>query len=377
MHICVVTSAHPRYDVRIFHKEILSLAKKYEVTLLVADGKADEIYAHHELCNEINILSVRHPKGRINRMLFVPKNILRKIASISPDIVHIHDPELLLIAKEIVHMGYKVVYDAHEDLPKQIMNKKWIPSIMRGHCAKIADNYEKKVSANINGIIAATPIIKNKFLKYNLNTVDILNYPVIDLISSGYNSYDSYMSRRYDLCYVGSISEARGIIPLIESLSIYGLTLQLAGPFSDSSIARKVKKMTNFKNLVHYHGVIPHSQAQELVSQSRVGMLTLFPIASYKESLPIKLFEYMLYNLPCVASDFPMWRDIIGKHECGLLVNPKSPQEIAAAAIRLVNNTKLSYEMGYNGYNAVLNEYNWAKQEAKLFEFYEQLFKNS
>lgn len=367
IHICIVTSAHPRYDVRIFYKELLSLAKKYTVTLLVADGKADEMY------DDINILSVRRPKGRIRRILFTPADIINKIRVIAPDVVHFHDPELLLIANAVSKLGCKVVYDAHEDLPKQILSKKWIPKILRKRCAHIAQNYEAKIVGNISGVITATPIIKNRMLKYNLNTADIHNYPVIDLLSTSYNTYEEYNSRRYDLCYVGSISEVRGIIPLIESLSISGLTLQLAGSFSDARIAKKVKKMSNFKHLVHYHGVLPHAQAQQLVSQSKVGVLTLLPTVSYKESLPIKLFEYMLYNLPCIASEFPLWRDIIDKHDCGIMINPKSPQEIAAASIRLINNSQMAYQMGYNGYNAVISEYNWSVQELKLFGFYEQL----
>jgi len=39
-----LTSAHPRYDTRIFIKECSSLAKieNYEVSLIVADNKGDE-----------------------------------------------------------------------------------------------------------------------------------------------------------------------------------------------------------------------------------------------------------------------------------------------------------------------------------------------
>ena len=49
-----LTSAHPRYDTRIFIKMCSSLAKKenYRVSLVVADGKGDESK------NSVNIIDV-------------------------------------------------------------------------------------------------------------------------------------------------------------------------------------------------------------------------------------------------------------------------------------------------------------------------------
>ena len=40
-----ISSVHPRYDVRIFYKECMSLASQplHEVHLLIADGKGDEL----------------------------------------------------------------------------------------------------------------------------------------------------------------------------------------------------------------------------------------------------------------------------------------------------------------------------------------------
>jgi hypothetical protein len=58
-----LTSVHPRYDVRIFVKECSSLAKKYQVSLIVADGKGDETV------NDVQILDVGKFNGRLNRIL--------------------------------------------------------------------------------------------------------------------------------------------------------------------------------------------------------------------------------------------------------------------------------------------------------------------
>ena len=53
MKITHLTSAHPRYDTRIFIKMCSSLAKikNYKVSLVVADGKGDEIKNGVEINN--------------------------------------------------------------------------------------------------------------------------------------------------------------------------------------------------------------------------------------------------------------------------------------------------------------------------------------
>ena len=68
--VCHITSAHKRYDVRIFFKQCKSLAKHgYDVTLLVSDEK------ENEEIDGVKIISIKFkPKNRIDRFINVRKN---------------------------------------------------------------------------------------------------------------------------------------------------------------------------------------------------------------------------------------------------------------------------------------------------------------
>ena len=58
-----LTSAHPRDDIRVFLKECRSLAAHgYEVVLLVADGRGDEVR------DGVTIADVGRSAGRLDRM---------------------------------------------------------------------------------------------------------------------------------------------------------------------------------------------------------------------------------------------------------------------------------------------------------------------
>lgn len=78
-----LTSAHQRYDTRIFLKMCSSLAKNkdYKVSLVVADGKGDE------LKNSVNIIDVGAKSGgRISRMTTTVKKVYQKAKELNSDI---------------------------------------------------------------------------------------------------------------------------------------------------------------------------------------------------------------------------------------------------------------------------------------------------
>ncbi|MFN8771283.1 MAG: glycosyltransferase family 4 protein [Neisseriaceae bacterium] len=363
--VCHITSVHTRYDIRIFVKECISLIKNnFSVSLIVADSKGNESN------NGVSIFDVGKTSGRFSRIFYTTKQIYRKVLELNPDIVHFHDPELMLVGVKLSKLGYKVIYDVHEDLPKQVMSKSWIPNYIRPIISKIVTYIEKLCSSKFTGIIAATSIIANRFNKYNNNVRVIHNYP---LLSEMANTNTNWDKRDSSLCYIGSISKTRGIEPLIMSLEMSKLKLELAGIFSDDLSITRLSKLPGYQ-YVNYNGILNRQEVAELLSKVKVGIVTLLPTLSYVESLPIKLFEYMLAGIPVIASDFKLWREIIMSHKCGILVNPKDSNEVASACELLLNDQSLAKQMGENGRRAVLEHYNWEVECVYLVDFYNKIY---
>ncbi len=148
--------------------------------------------------------------------------------------------------------------------------------------------------------------------------------------------------------------------------------LLLAGRFEDSALERQMRDDAGWAR-VDYFGQIGRAEVGALMARSCAGLVTLLPMPSYLDSLPIKMFEYMSAELPVIASDFPQWRDIVERHGCGVCVNPVDPSAIAEAIRALVDAPARVAEMGRQGRRAVLSTYNWPQAEHALLAFYAEL----
>jgi len=361
--ICHISTVHLRYDVRIFYKECTSLAKFYEVHFIVADGKGDEIR------NDVHIHDIGlRQDSRLNRVRIDAQKAYQKARSLNCELYHFHDPELITIARKLQKKDVKVIYDVHEDLPRQIYGKPYMGNFFKPGASKMIEFFENRVAKQLDYIFTATPFIRDRFMKINSNTIDINNFPII----SENLSPTDFSEKEDSLSYVGGIFKNRGVYELIESLKYSKVKLHLAGEFESEDFKAKCQSSDGWK-YVEYYGYLNRREVVELLNKSRIGIVSLYPLRNYLDSLPIKMFEYMLASIPVIASDFPYWKKIVEDNECGVTVSPKDSEAVAEKTIQLISNPKLAAKMGLNGRNAVLDHYNWCMEEKKILDVYNKL----
>ena len=148
--------------------------------------------------------------------------------------------------------------------------------------------------------------------------------------------------------------------------------LKLAGAFDPAELPQELSRLPGWKQ-TDALGVLGRTDVARLLRGARAGLVLLHPEPNYLNSQPVKLFEYMGAAIPVVASDFPVWRNVIESAGCGVLVNPLEPASIAAAIEYLCTHPNEAAQMGRRGRAAMEERYNWAREEQRLLDFYSGL----
>ena len=361
MHIYHITSVHTRYDTRIFKKECISLFQAgYDVSLIVCDGLGDEI------CEGVKIFDAGNynKAPRLKRVRIAPKAIYKKINEFAnADIVHFHDPELLFLGKKFAKKGIKVIYDSHENVPKQIMSKPYIPVWARKVISSYLNHLELSAAKKINAVVTVTEELQQRFLRVNNNTILVRNFPVI----SSFLEPD-FSSKKMTFLYAGGVTTIRGALEMAKAAELADVKISYYGPV-ESSIETELKKSKNCE-------VFGNIKQEELIKEyqkTNVGLCILHKVPNYLDSYPIKLFEYMASGMAVITSDIPMWKEIVDKYKCGICVDPYDLEAIAAAMTYMKEHPQEIEQMGRNGRKAVLENFSWENESKTLLDLYKNI----
>jgi len=372
--VCIITTVHPPFDTRIFHKQAKTLVKAgYDVTLIALHDK-------DEIVDGVKIIPLPKPRNRFTRIFGLTWRAFRLALRQRADIYHFHDPELLPAGIFLkLFASAKVIYDVHEDYPKMIWVKYWIPKPLRHLAAFLFARIEVRGAHALDAIVTVNEVIGGRFGR---NEVVLLkNYPLLALSEAILRPKAAKVSNSLEgtkLIYVGGLTRARGIKEIVEAMEILdepsNVQLALIGKFTEPLFKEEIGELLRFRK-TRLVGWVPHPEVWEHLQEADIALMCLHPVGDYTYGLPVKLFEYMAAGLPIIASDFPLWENFFKEHGCGITVNPLNAKEIAQAIEYLITHPEEARRMGENGRRAVVEKYSWESEGEKLLELYEELLR--
>jgi glycosyltransferase involved in cell wall biosynthesis len=377
-HICVITSVHEPFDGRIFHRECRTLSQASHRVTLVAPADFER-----QVHDGVEILGVPRPSSRLQRPLLWLR-LARLVPRLEPDVIHFHDPELLLLVpffRLLLRRGVKLVYDVHEYFVDDVATKYWIPSWLQPVAMRLARWLERRLTAHVDGIVCAVEEQKPLYADQQAAVVVARNLPIARIFE-GAEPHSELAVNRPKLIYVGLILPERGIDVLLEAVRILvcqgrDIRLYLIGRETSPGYMRDIRAFVEANELidkVHWLGYVPHDKIKHYLVNANIGVAPGLRTRQYENpGICTKLFEYMICSLPVVSADHPHRKRYIDECDCGFTVPPQDASAHAEAIAWLIDHPEESQAMGSRGRKMVLDHYTWEEERSRLLAFYESL----
>ena len=286
------------------------------------------------------------------------------------DMVHIHSPWPLPVRTSLpimttVHTPMRVDARHHEIFDLKSLFEKM-------QSATVYPPMESELFTISRKITVVSQTVALELEEYGFNS------PEIRVVKNGVDSRSFFPCKSKDdneeyVLYAGVLRARKGLFDLVQSASdvckIRPNTKFIicgAGPFR-KRMERAVKKMGLTRQFV-FLGYVSRDKLIHTFQNATVQV-----IPSHYEGLPTVLLEGMACGLPVVATDIGGNNEVINSGVNGFLVPPKSPNALAEAILRLLNDPWLRENLGIAARNTVLMNYTWDKVTDIMTECYESI----
>lgn len=355
-----LSTVHRTRDNRIHNKECKALlAAGHDLTLVV---RADE-----DETTPVPIAALPTPSGRLERVLGLQRTAWGRVSALKPEILHIHDPELIpfALAYRARHRATKIVYDAHEDLVGQISTKPYLAGWRRPVARLAAAALIGLADRGFDAVVAATEPVRARFPHAQRRSVVVRNYPWL----SDYSADPHPVPGR--VVYVGDLTEERKLTFMLDVIErvradVPEAHLVLAGR-PGRECEDTLKARADGVAVTHL-GLLPPDEVPGVTASAQVGLVFLQPLPNYLTSLPTKLFEYMASSVPYLASDFPHWRASFEAHHAGRFADTEDLGATAQALVEMLRDPAGCREMGANGRAVIERELNFEAEARTLVD---------
>ena len=162
---------------------------------------------------------------------------------------------------------------------------------------------------------------------------------------------------------------AHYLIPAFRRLKTNYSLVIAGGGVNSETYRRELERLAGGDTRIRFLGDVRDELLNELFSNAAV-----FVQPSELEGLSIGLIEAMSYGLPCVASDIPENREVVG--QAALLFRNKATDDLERALDEVLRQGSAAAELGLLARRRVAELYSWDKVVDQLEELYTRVAAN-
>jgi glycosyltransferase involved in cell wall biosynthesis len=314
---------------------------------------------------------------------FWRKQLLPILETEKPDAIHIHDLPLARIGiKYRKQFGIRCILDLHENWPALLRMSKHTNTRMGKLLSSNKQwvEYEKNSCLEVDQVIVVIEEASERLKKMGIpeNKINLVpNYPVL----SDFENIPElpHAEEKKVFLYAGGLTQHRGLQYVIEAIPAIlkkapSFQLVVLGEGNYKSDLQRMAINLNISNHVLFSGKVPYQRVLEELSRSDVALIPHIKSDHTDHTIPHKLFQYMYFGKPVLASNCKPIERIINHSGAGKTYTWNSPTEFAEKAIEMIYN-KTNYSlMASRGKEFVEEFYHWGKSEETLVALYKALY---
>ncbi|WP_299523673.1 glycosyltransferase family 4 protein [Winogradskyella sp.] len=224
---------------------------------------------------------------------------------------------------------------------------------------KMAFWFERTIYKNATHIITLSPGIFDGVVKQDIPQSKVSMIPNMSKIDYFWpRPPDSNLIAKFGLkqdsfkvAYFGAMGLANGMDYIIDAISYFKNDeniefVFMGGGSIETSLQERCLGL-DFKN-THFLGRLPMKELSENVNLCDVALVTYSNFPIFATHSPNKLFDALSAGKPIIVNSSGWTKDMVERHECGLFVDPKKPEDLANKIRHLKENPKLCEKMGLN-----------------------------
>lgn len=272
----------------------------------------------------------------------------------------------------------RCIFDVHEHYPSTFAESRF-PRFAQPFVAGFVRFIFRLFLPFTDRLVLAKRTVSDDFKCSDNKKVLVQNFTPIDSLAIAQDRFVRNERDRFMLVHLGLFGKVRGWPQLLDALAMTDnrVCLQVIGEINDGSLeefnARVVQ--LGLEDRVQVFEWMPFREAFGHLLQADAGVIAFQPhIQNHVFAMPHKLFDYMAAGMAVLMPKQAVEvAPIVEETQCGLLIDPSDPKDIAAAINTLLADPLAVQVMGERGQNAVRTTYNWEAEATKLINMYRDL----
>jgi glycosyltransferase involved in cell wall biosynthesis len=317
---------------------------------------------------------------------FWNKQIRKFIESESIDILHVHDLYMLGAAfKSNKSIGLKIISDLHENYVDGLSNYQFATTFPGSLLISQKKWYktEKKWCKNADSVITVIEEAVDRYAELGVSREKIhvvANYVNIKkfLEPPDNKKILDQFKHRFSATYIGGFDLHRGLESVIKAVpriveEVPEFLLVLVGRGKNLSALKMLARQLNVASYISFEGFQPENKLPSYIKASSICLIPHLKTTHTDNTIPHKLFHYMLLEKPVVSTDCNPILRIVEETDSGKIYASNNSSELSNAIISLYKTKDGLPEMGQRGKKAVLKKYNWETAGDSLVQLYKKI----